>query len=67
MSALTCCIVFFPSFVQVLSYELLVVIYALLDGSLESRARILEQVTIYRRLLIGRDGHLGQSEAYDIS
>ena len=30
-------------------------------------ARILVQVTIYRRLLIGRDGHLNQSEAYDIS
>ena len=29
--------------------------------------RILEQVTIYRRLLIGRDGHLDQSEAYDIA
>ena len=28
---------------------------------------ILVQVTIYRRLLIGRDGHLDQSEAYDIS
>ena len=28
-------------------------------------ARILVQVTIYRRLLIGRDGHLDQSEAYD--
>ena len=27
-------------------------------------ARILVQVTIYRRLLIGRDGHLDQSEAY---
>ena len=25
------------------------------------------QVTIYRRLRIGRDGHLDQSEAYDIS
>ena len=24
-------------------------------------------ITIYRRLLIGRDGHLDQSEAYDIS
>ena len=32
-----------------------------------SWARILVQVTIYRRLLIGRDGHLDQSEAYDIS
>ena len=32
-----------------------------------NRARILVQVTIYRRLLIGRDGHLDQSEAYDIS
>ena len=31
------------------------------------RARILVQVTIYRRLLIGRDGHLDQSEVYDIS
>ena len=31
------------------------------------RARILVQVTIYRRLLIGRDGYLDQSEAYDIS
>ena len=30
-------------------------------------ARILVQVTIYRRPLIGRDGHLDQSEAYDIS
>ena len=32
-----------------------------------SWGRILVQVTIYRRLLIGRDGHLDQSEAYDIS
>ena len=31
------------------------------------RARIFVQVTIYRRLRIGRDGHLDQSEAYDIS
>ena len=31
------------------------------------RVRILVQVTIYRRLLIGRDDHLDQSEAYDIS
>ena len=31
----------------------------------QSWARIL--VTIYRRLLIGRDGHLDQSEAYDTS
>ena len=29
--------------------------------------RIFVQVTIYRRLLIGRDGHLDQSEAYDIA
>ena len=29
-------------------------------------ARILVQVTIYRRLLTGRDGHLDQSEAYTI-
>ena len=32
-----------------------------------SRGRILVQVTIYRRLLIDRDVHLDQSEAYDIS
>ena len=32
-----------------------------------SRARILVQVAIYRRLLIGRDGHLDQSGPYDIS
>ena len=30
-------------------------------------ACILVQVTIHRRLLIGRDGHLDQSEAYNIS
>ena len=29
--------------------------------------RILVQVAIYRRLLIGRDGHLDQSEAYGMS
>ena len=34
---------------------------------LRTKVRILVQVTIYRRLLIGRDGHLDQSEAYDIS
>ena len=34
--------------------------------ALQTRARILVQVTIYRRLLIGRDGHLDQSKAYDI-
>ena len=28
---------------------------------------IIVQVTIYRRILIGRDGHLDQSEAYDMS
>ena len=30
------------------------------------KARIIVLVTIYRRLLIGRDGHLDQSEAYYI-
>ena len=35
--------------------------------SIDVRTRILVQVTIYRKLLIGRDGHLDQSEAYDIS
>ena len=32
-----------------------------------TKIRILVQVTIYRGLRIGRDGHLDQSEAYDIS
>ena len=36
-------------------------------NNFQNRARILVQVTIYHRLLIGRDGHLDQSEAYDIS
>ena len=31
------------------------------------RARILVQVTINRRLWIGRDGDLDQSKAYDLS
>ena len=39
----------------------------LVIGLLFVRARILVQVTINRRLLIGRDGHLDQSEAYDLS
>ena len=34
---------------------------------LKLRDRILVQATIYRRLLIGRDGHLDQLEAYGIS
>ena len=32
-----------------------------------TRVRILVQVTIYRRLRIGRDGYLDPTEAYDIS
>ena len=32
----------------------------------DQRTRILVQVTIYCRLLIGRDGRLDQSEAYDV-
>ena len=32
-----------------------------------ARANILVQVTIYRRLRIGLEGHLDQSEAHDIS
>ena len=40
---------------------------ALFEHLMRTRVRILVQVTIYRRLLIGRDGHLDQSEAYDIS
>ena len=38
----------------------------IITGDLQIRARILLQVTIYRRLLIGRDVHLDQSKAYDI-
>ena len=34
---------------------------------IQCRARILEQITIYRRLRIGQDGPLDQSGAYDIS
>ena len=34
---------------------------------IQIRARILVKVTIHRRLLIGRDGRLDQSEAYDVS
>ena len=34
---------------------------------LYTSARILVQVTIYRRLRIGRYSHLDQSEAYDIT
>ena len=33
--------------------------------SVTVRTRVLVQATIYRRLRIGRDGHLDQSEAYD--
>ena len=36
------------------------------EWTIDGRTRILVQVTIYRRLLIGRDGHLDQSEANDI-
>ena len=32
----------------------------------KTRARILVQVTIFRRLRIGRDDNLDQSEIYDI-
>ena len=42
-------------------------LYAAGINPFKARGRILVQVTIYRRLLIGRDGHLGQSEAYYIS
>ena len=37
------------------------------DICVATRARIVVQVMIYRRLRIGRDGHLDQSEAGDIS
>ena len=36
------------------------------DLGLHDWSRILVQVTIYRMFLIGRDGYLDQSEAYDI-
>ena len=38
-----------------------------LSDLLEWISRILVQVTINRRLRIGRDGYLDQSEAYDLS
>ena len=47
--------------------QLFSIFLGLNPNALDYRARILVQVTIYRRLLIGRDGHLDQSEAYDIS
>ena len=43
------------------------IIATFLRTQLGVRSRILVQVTINRRLLIGRDGHLDQSEAYDLS
>ena len=43
------------------------VIKVLLMNLLLYWGRIRVQVTIYRRLRIGRDSHLDQSEAYDIS
>ena len=50
---------------MILSFYL--ILYRLAKSKYSSWGRILVQVTIYRRLLIGRDGHLDQSEAYDIS
>ena len=46
---------------------LIVAMIATAAAALEDWTRILVQVTIYRRLLIGRNCHLDQSEAYDIS
>ena len=43
------------------------VLFVITGRHLITRVRILVQVTIYRRLWIGRDGHLDQSKAYDIS
>ena len=37
------------------------------EKHLNTDTRIRYEVTIYRGLRIGRDGHLDQSEAYDIS
>ena len=36
-------------------------------SALQDWDRIPVQITIYRRLLMGRDAHLDQSEAYDLS
>ena len=44
----------------------LLLLSVMLIYSYSPRARILVEVTLYCRLLIGRDGHLDQSEAYDI-
>ena len=43
------------------TYKLLV--FAVVVGYMKFWARIHVQVTMYRRLRIGRDGHLDQSEA----
>ena len=32
-----------------------------------TRASIITQITIYRRIRVGRDGYLDRPEAYDIS
>ena len=40
--------------------------YIDLCGGLTARASSPVQVTIYRRIRIGRHGHLDQAEAYDI-
>ena len=42
-------------------------LFRLVSSGKPARARILVQVTINRRLLIGQDGYLDQSEAYDLS
>ena len=36
------------------------IVHSTIDSIAHSRVRILVQVTIYRRLLIGRDGYLDQ-------
>ena len=53
-----------------MAHKILTVVHALSrhsDPYLHFRVRNLVQVAIYRRLRIGRDGNLDQSEAYDIS
>ena len=42
-------------------------VFVVVFFSEESRFRTFVQDTTYRRLRIGRDGHLDQSEVYDIS
>ena len=52
--------------ISFISYKYLAFETILVFWWIQHRAHILLKVTVYRRLRIGRDGHLDQSEAYNI-